>query len=128
MMYRSSHRRCFVRKNVLRNFPKFTWKHLCQSLSLVKLKVSACNFIKRESLAQVFSCEFCKISKNSFFIKHFRATASKCSVLQKQWLTVLKNTLNTSLDGNTKKPLKTPVTIQQWVLRLRNLEQDSKSF
>ena len=27
----------------------------------------ACNFIKKESLAQVFSCEFCKISKNTFF-------------------------------------------------------------
>ena len=27
----------------------------------------ACNFIKKESLAQVFSCEFCRISKNTFF-------------------------------------------------------------
>ena len=26
----------------------------------------ACNFIKKETLAQVFSCEFCKISKNTF--------------------------------------------------------------
>ena len=26
----------------------------------------ACNFIKKETLAQVFSCEFCEISKNSF--------------------------------------------------------------
>ena len=25
-----------------------------------------CNFIKKESLAQVFSCEFCEISKNTF--------------------------------------------------------------
>ena len=25
-----------------------------------------CNFIKKEALAQVFSCEFCKISKNTF--------------------------------------------------------------
>ena len=30
----------------------------------------ACNFIKKETLAQVFSCEFCKISKNTFFIEH----------------------------------------------------------
>ena len=30
----------------------------------------ACNFIKKESLAQVFSCEFCEISKNTFFIEH----------------------------------------------------------
>ena len=27
----------------------------------------ACNFIKKEALAQVFSCEFCEISKNTFF-------------------------------------------------------------
>ena len=27
---------------------------------------SACNFIKKETLAQVFSCEFCEISKNTF--------------------------------------------------------------
>ena len=30
--FRSSHPRCFVRKGVLRNFAKFTGKHLCQSL------------------------------------------------------------------------------------------------
>ena len=27
----------------------------------------ACNFIEKETLAQVFSCEFCEISKNTFF-------------------------------------------------------------
>ena len=30
----------------------------------------ACNFIKTETLAQVFFCEFCEISKNTFFIEH----------------------------------------------------------
>ena len=35
----------------------------------------ACNFIKKETLAQVFSCEFCKISKNNFFTEHVWATA-----------------------------------------------------
>ena len=39
----------------------------------------ACNFIKKETLAQVFSCEFCKISKNTFFTEQFRATASSFS-------------------------------------------------
>ena len=33
------------------------------------------NFIN-ESLTQLFSCEFCKISKNNFFIEHLRMTAS----------------------------------------------------
>ena len=50
---------------VLRNFTKFTGKHLCQSLFFNKVS-GVCNFIKKESLAQVFSCEFCKISKNTF--------------------------------------------------------------
>ena len=34
---RSSHRRCFVRKGVLRSFAKFIGKHLCQSLSFNKV-------------------------------------------------------------------------------------------
>ena len=38
----------------------------------------AYNFIKKENMAQVFSCEFCKIFKNTSFTEHFRATASAC--------------------------------------------------
>ena len=36
----------------------------------------ACNFIEKETLTQVFSCHFGKISKNTFFIEHLRVTAS----------------------------------------------------
>ena len=50
-----SHQRCSVKSGVL---PK------------------ACNFIKKESLAQVFSCEFWKISKKTYFIEHLLTTAS----------------------------------------------------
>ena len=39
--------------------------------------VEACNFIKKETLAQVFSCKFCEISKNTFFTEHLRATTSE---------------------------------------------------
>ena len=39
----------------------------------------ACNFIKKETLAQVFFCEFCEISKNTFFTEHLWATASHLS-------------------------------------------------
>ena len=35
--------------------------------SLLFSKGLACNFIKKETLALVFSCEFCEISKNTFF-------------------------------------------------------------
>ena len=35
------------------------------------------NFIKKETLVQVFSSEFCEISKNTFFTEHLWATASE---------------------------------------------------
>ena len=41
-----------------------------------------CNFIKKETLAQVFSCEFCEISKNTFFKEHPWATASDKTFLR----------------------------------------------
>ena len=37
LRHRSSHRRCSVRKGVLRNFAKFTGKHLCVSLFFDKV-------------------------------------------------------------------------------------------
>ena len=33
ILNRSSHQRCSIKKAVLRNFAKLTWKYLCQSLS-----------------------------------------------------------------------------------------------
>ena len=68
-LYRSSHRRCSVRKGVLRNFAKFTGNYLRQSLYFNKvagLRPEASNFIKIEALVLVFSYEFCEISKNNF--------------------------------------------------------------
>ena len=44
---------------------------LPERFSFIK-RPEACNFIKKETLAQVFSCEFCKISKNTFFTEHLR--------------------------------------------------------
>ena len=37
----------------------------------------ACNFIKKETLAQVFSCEFCEISKNTFLYRTPLVSASE---------------------------------------------------
>ena len=73
---RNSHQRYFVRKGALRNFAKFTGKHFCQSLFFNKVAVF-CNFIKKETLAQVFSCEFCEISKDTSFTELLWATASR---------------------------------------------------
>ena len=63
---RSSYRRCSIKKDV-KNFAKFT-------------RLQACNVIKKENLAQVFSCEFCEISQNAFFTEHLWATAS-CKII-----------------------------------------------
>ena len=56
-----------MKKGVLENLAKFTGKHLCQSLFFNKVAVQACKSIKKETLAQVFSCEFCQIFKNRLF-------------------------------------------------------------
>ena len=47
-------------------------KRLCQSLFLMKLQ-AVCNFVKKETLAQVFSWKFCEIFKNNFFTEYLRA-------------------------------------------------------
>ena len=46
-------------------------------LFLIKLQAEACNFIKKETLAQVSACGFCEISKNTFLTEHLWATASE---------------------------------------------------
>ena len=66
---RSSHQKCSLRKGVLSNFAKFTRKHLYQSLFIF--------FIKKQALAQVFSCKFWAISQNTFFTEHPWPTASE---------------------------------------------------
>ena len=75
--YRSSHQRCSVRKGVLRNFAKFTGK-------------------QKQTLAQVFSCEFCEISKSTFFTEHLWATASILPQVQ------ARNTSENLLNGVKK--------------------------
>ena len=57
---RSSCLRCSMKKGVIRK-PATLWK---------------------ETLAQVFSCEFCKISKNTFFTEHLWSIASVTTVMK----------------------------------------------
>ena len=57
---------------ILQNFQEST----CVRVSfLIKLQVSAC----KETLAQVFSCEFYEIFQNIFFTEHLRPTISDYS-------------------------------------------------
>ena len=64
MKDRSSCPEVFCKKGVLRNFTKFTGKHLCQSFFFNKV-----TGLRPE---QVFSCEFCEIFKNTFSTEHLR--------------------------------------------------------
>ena len=70
LWFRGSHRRCSVRKGVVRDFAKVTGKHLCQSLVFNKVAGLA------QVLEQVISCDFWEISKNTFFTEHIRVSAS----------------------------------------------------
>ena len=76
-MNRSSRPEVFCKKGVLKNFAKFTGKHLCQSSFFNKVAGLRRNFIKKETLAQVFSCEFCEIFRNTFFCRTPLVAASK---------------------------------------------------
>ena len=64
-VYRCSRSDVFCKKGILRNFGKLTGKHLRQRLFLIKWQVYDPQFIKKETLAQVFSSEFSEISKNT---------------------------------------------------------------
>ena len=52
--------------------PQISQENTCARVSILM----ACNFIEIETLAQVFSCEFCEISKDTFFTEYVWATAS----------------------------------------------------
>ena len=75
---RSSCPEVFCKKGFLRNFAKFTGKQLCQRPFFNKV---AGLFIKKETLAQVFSREFCEIFKNTYFYRTPPVAASANYVL-----------------------------------------------
>ena len=73
----------FCKKGVLRNFAKFTGKHLCQRLFCNKvagLSLRPATLLENV-LAQVVSCEFCEISKKTFFYRTPSVAASGYSTL-----------------------------------------------
>ena len=48
----------------------------------VKFWCQACSFIKKETLALVFFCEFCEIFKNVYFEEYLQtATSVLCPVI-----------------------------------------------
>ena len=84
---RSSHQRCSVKKDVLRNSQN-SQENTCARV---------CNFIEKETPAQVFSSEFCEISENTFFTEHVWTTASV-----QRLLTASNNNITTTLQIPTK--------------------------
>ena len=60
LVFRSSHQRCSEEK-VFLEISQNSQKNTCQFLFFNKVAG-----VKKETLAQVFSCDFCEISKNTF--------------------------------------------------------------
>ena len=63
VIQRGNHRRWSIKKVFLEISQNS--QELTGARDSFLIKLQACNFIKNESLAQVFSCEFCEISKST---------------------------------------------------------------
>ena len=87
----------YAGSNQLKQSP-FTGKHLCQILSFKVRSSQVCNFIEKETLSQVFSCEFCQILQNTFFTEHLWTTTLaqmfSCEVCK-----ISKNTFSQNITG-----------------------------
>ena len=68
--------RCSVKKVVLKDFAKFTGKHLY-------FRPQAYKFLQKETLAEVFYCEFCEIFKNPFLYRTALVATIKNSEFKK---------------------------------------------
>ena len=67
-------------KKVLLEISQNSEENTCAIVSfLIKLQTSACNFIKKKALTQVFSCEFREVFKNIFCYRTPPAAASEFS-------------------------------------------------
>ena len=74
----------FYKKSVLKSLAKFPVKFLCQSLFLNKTaSLKTYKFIKKATLTQIFSCEFCKIFKSDILQNTSRRLLLKTSSSEK---------------------------------------------
>ena len=74
---RSSHQSCSIIKGVLRNFVKFTGKHLCQNLFFNKVAgLRPATLLKKRLWHRCFPVNFAKFLRTPFFTEHLRTTAS----------------------------------------------------
>ena len=64
---RSSQQWCFVRKGILRNFTKFTGKHLCQGLFFnIVVGPRPATLLKKRLWHKCFPVDFVKFPRTSF--------------------------------------------------------------
>ena len=67
-------------KRVFLEISQTSQENTCVRASFL-IKLQSCNFIKKETLAQVFPCELCEISKNTFsYITPPVAASDFCNV------------------------------------------------
>ena len=107
-----------MKKGVLKNFTKFTGKHLCQGLFLTELQVSGLQlYLKKEALTQVFSCKLCEIFKNTFI---HRTPPVAASINTEKWGHVLS--LKEKLTDNIRIILPSRKLLRITALRRLNLK------
>ena len=63
---RSSYCKYSIKRGAFNSFAKFTGEHLCRRRFFNEVAGGACIFLKKETPAQMFFCEFCKFFKNTF--------------------------------------------------------------
>ena len=86
ILYRSSRPEVFCKKGVLKNFTKFTGKHLCQSLFFNKVAgLRPATLLKKRLWHRCFPVNFVKFLRTPFYIEHL-------------WRLLLTFNMNTSLD------------------------------
>ena len=100
MFFRGSCPEMFCKKAVLRDFPKFTRKHLCQSLF-----IRSATLFKKRPCSLVFPVNFAKFGRTPFLTEHLQwlllVLQNRCSykfpnIHQK--ISVLKSLFNTVRD------------------------------
>ena len=77
---RSSPAEVFCKKVFLKILQNSKENNCARTSFLIKLQAEAWNFIKKETLAQMFSCEFCEISKKTFSYRTPPVAASRIKV------------------------------------------------
>ena len=66
-------------------------ENACAGVSLSKVAGWQPETLLKKRLSRVFSREFSRIFKNTFFYRHFQATASFCYFMSGKWWTFKKN-------------------------------------